>query len=360
MKNPFSRPKKSTPPPFKKTPYTAGLQIAGIAAVTCLICNPNSFLRFANDLPVSTFRDGMLVGAANLSETLKPLGVSGFLQKKRESYFAASKYLRPSVCVATSTQNQGGRSPASISSAITSISGDETATPPSTQSSDKSGKYILLGDSLLKTVLEQEMKSAMKTVTPNALVESVAEVGGGVTRPDIVDWIKTTESFADRGRYDAAFIFLGTNDMQGIHQDGHGYRFGTDSWKKKYVERVKTVLNNLCTYTQKVYWVPPPPVRNEELQRDIKTVTDILSEYIPNYANDRVNFGLPKCVEFVSSYPALAPENHFTAFLQINNEEVKIRERDGIHLTPQGARVLTDYLMKISGLLVPEAKKGST
>lgn len=350
MRNIFKR-RTNTPPKFIKTPYTAALKVIGIATLTCILLNPNSLLRFANDLPVGTFRDAMVVGSASLSEALKPMGVNSYLQKKRETFFAQSKMLKPSICVAnqtspaqseSQTQTPGGakdgRAPASVGSAAT----------------EKTGRYLLLGDSLLKTILEHQMKSAMNEVTPHAQVETVAAVGGGITRPDIVDWVKTTESFESQGHYDVAFVFLGTNDMQGIHQDGHAYRFGTDSWKKRYNERVKIVLNNLCSYTKKVYWVPPPPVRDEELQSSIKTVTDLVAEYLPTYASERVAFGLPKCIEYVSSYPALAPDNHFTAFLKVGNEDIKIRERDGIHLTNEGAKILTDYLMKISGLK-PEA-----
>lgn len=197
-------------------------------------------------------------------------------------------------------------------------------------------RIVVLGDSLadgLHHGLTQLNKDREDIDT-----DRKSKVNTGLVRSDRFDWNRGAKKIARRGRYHAAIVQLGLNDLQTIREKGKAHHYKTDGWIKRYTSRVEQMMADLKSKGMAVYWVGIPIVAKSHYQ----------SEFL--YLNTVFKAAAEKTgVRFVDTWEPLAsPRGKYRASHKLKNgKTVEIRRRDGVHFTPQGYQIFAGFVNDI-------------
>ncbi|NCY26474.1 MAG: DUF459 domain-containing protein, partial [Alphaproteobacteria bacterium] len=198
------------------------------------------------------------------------------------------------------------------------------------------GSILAIGDSMLKTALSPVLEAQIEKLMPGTNLELFSRSGTGLVRPDVLDWNQKTAEIVKGKHFDAVFVLLGTNDTQNLTLDGKAVEFGTEEWKKAYSARVTALNRNLCPASKKVYWIGLPPMLKSTYQSRTEVVNSVIAAAL----------GQSDCARFVPAPAILAgKDGGFSGYVEVNGETVRVREKDGIHLSLEGARLFSRYLI---------------
>lgn len=216
--------------------------------------------------------------------------------------------------------------------AIVSYAEDQTPNSP----------VLLIGDSMMRLpgmAVERELAKNQ----PDIKAHTFSGIGTGLARLDAFDWLAKISELCVEHRPKVAVITLGANDRQPMQMpDGQGVsQPDTDEWHTEYAARmaraIDLFLENGC---EKIVWLLLPPMRDPVVDQHAKK----LNELVTNLAQTR-----PQMTLFdVGSLVADRRTGGFTMRIidPHTAAAVAVRERDGIHLSPQGARLLATALVE--------------
>jgi hypothetical protein len=231
-----------------------------------------------------------------------------------------------------------------------SLLGRASLRPTEEQSSGPvySNHFLLLGDSMLKTAIAPVLKVALERAFEGATVDLLARSATGLARPDVFDWeAKVKEELERKGSLKTVMIFLGTNDAQNIQIGKEIFEFGSEEWSEVYSQRVRSILELTCGKSSHVYWVGSPPMRNEKFHNRILVLNEIVKSSIRKSAGILGRTG-ERCAHFISTSGLISDEKgKFSTYIKKGTERYKVRESDGIHLTLEGAEILSRSLLKV-------------
>lgn len=207
-------------------------------------------------------------------------------------------------------------------------------------------QYYILGDSMIKTGLGNTLKKKLQSQS-KIPVRIFGKSSSGLSRPDTFDWQQTLntelKSAATKDQVQA-FVMLGTNDCQDIPSPGGSKKYGTDEWKAAYQERLKEFAQTLCNRVSRVYWLGLPPMRSKSFNTKIQNLNLLISETLKTES----------CVTFLATDQILGTAaGEYTRTLQYRQKTLAIREPDGIHMTYEGAKILSENLFKTHSTLTP-------
>jgi hypothetical protein len=114
------------------------------------------------------------------------------------------------------------------------------------------------------------------------------------------------------------------------------YPFGTDGWKEIYQRRVQAFLAMLQADGATVVWVGLPPMKSDAYDAKIALVNRI------DYA---VVSASPGAVWFSSAGLVGDAKGHFQDYGQVRGTTARLRQADGIHLSDDGATLLSAKLL---------------
>ena len=96
----------------------------------------------------------------------------------------------------------------------------------------------------------------------------------------------------------------------------------------------------LCSATTKVYWVGVPPMRDARYDSHVSTLNSLVQHTVDH------------CAKFIPAPQEIrAKDGSFASYLNFSGQSVRIREKDGIHLSMEGAKIFARSLIQ-------ELKKG--
>lgn len=194
---------------------------------------------------------------------------------------------------------------------------------------------LLLGDSLMRVGVGPVLKRAIVQELGQD-VTMAARSATGLARPDTYDWSKAAKSLLAKKRFAKAIVFLGSNDCQALYGSKDPVAYGTEAWDKGYRSRVKDFMNTLCSSIDQVLWLELPPMRSAKFNHRIAALNALLASEV----------GSSKCGRFVHLASSLADsDGKFSSFQKIKQQRLKIREDDGVHLTQNGGRIVTDAVL---------------
>jgi hypothetical protein len=131
---------------------------------------------------------------------------------------------------------------------------------------------------------------------------------------------------------------MGINDANNdIRESGRLLTVGTPEWADAYEEKVRSFLRIASENKACVYWVGVPVVRDELLQNRV---------LIANRAAKGACSTQKNCF-FIDTLEVLSDENHKYASYrkESNGYNLRIRQKDGIHLSCEGSNLLAQYIM---------------
>lgn len=246
---------------------------------------------------------------ADVPDTLKMMAVFDPSSKKRSSATRVS-LVKPGA------------------SATTGVSVSERRPTVSTRES-----VLVIGDSL-SIPLGQRLEEHFGKMEDVAF-KRVGKVSSGLARPDFFDWEFNLNDHAKGMRPSKVVIMIGVNDNKPLRSaDGSVAQFGGRDWEDEYARRMQRLFNICRSYNSKVkiYWVGAPIMGEPKLSQDVRKINTVIASLCQKANN---------CF-YVDTWDALADgRGQFTAFIVDNTgERVRIRTDDGVHLSPQGSRIL--------------------
>lgn len=160
----------------------------------------------------------------------------------------------------------------------------------------------------------------------------------GLTRMDYFDWYAQISKLFREGSYDAVVVMIGTNDAQGYKAGDVLYQYGTEAWDSMYRTRVSSFLDSLVLHTKHVFWLGMPAMKSPRFDISMRKLTKIVNEELGKESN----------TTFIPTITLLGnSEDQFTTYGSFGKKQVKLREDDGIHLTNEGGKMVTELLISV-------------
>lgn len=185
---------------------------------------------------------------------------------------------------------------------------------------------------------------------PQVTVSKFSEVSTGLSRYDYVDIQAKTRRQLEEQPIDVAVILFGTNDAQGINDNGTIHAFGSDGWKAVYARRIDDLVTLLRSRDVAVYWIGLPRMKGERFDARMGLINELVEARMK-----ALN------VPFIETLTATSNGNgEYEAYLA-NDEgrRVLARANDGIHMSMNGylriSRPVADRLKRDAGLDRPAA-----
>jgi lysophospholipase L1-like esterase len=187
---------------------------------------------------------------------------------------------------------------------------------------------LVTGDSMAMPLDAELARRLSGTVK----VEREPHVGTGITKTDLLDWGAESTRQVKKLHPDAIVVFIGANEgfplpvANGKHVDCCG-----PEWAAAYANRVRRMMD---TYRQRgaarVYWLTLPLPRDGDLREVARAVNagiEVAAQ--PFRAQVRV-------LDMASLF---TPGGKYRDAMTVDGREQIVRQHDGIHLNPTGARV---------------------
>lgn len=195
----------------------------------------------------------------------------------------------------------------------------------------------LTGDSMMAVGLSAElMREAAGD--KNLRIVKAFRSGTGLARPEVFNWMDEYPAMLGEEKPDVVIVAIGANDGQGFVVDGKVLPYGSEDWRKVYQERIAGFLAMVGEGGARVVWVGLPPMRghiyNEKIT-DLNRITYTVVSQSP-----RATWWNP------ASYVSDEAGKYREYVTLANGQTMRIRSTDGIHLSDEGAGLLTSELLK--------------
>ena len=160
--------------------------------------------------------------------------------------------------------------------------------------------------------------------------------GTGLARPEVFNWQLEYPAMLKEARPDFVLVAIGANDGQGFVEDGVTYPFGSDGWKRIYQRRVQAYLDMLEENGATVIWLGLPPMKSDVYDARIALINRI--DYsVVSASLHAIWVGTAGLVGDGSG--------RFRDYGEIDGHTTRLRQSDGIHLSDDGATLITTKLL---------------
>jgi hypothetical protein len=205
---------------------------------------------------------------------------------------------------------------------------------------DKTRTIALAGDSMMAVGLSSTILREAPMYKDLAIVKTFKS-GTGLARPEVFNWqseypAMLKSAAPNNAKPDIVLVAIGANDGQGFVADSVTYPFGTPAWQAIYERRVEAFLQMLESDGAKVVWIGLPPMKSGAYDERIALVNRI------DYAVVKAS---PQAIWFSSAGLVGDANGRFQDFGQVHGSTARLRQADGIHLSDDGAVLLTSKLL---------------
>ena len=201
---------------------------------------------------------------------------------------------------------------------------------------DTDAKNILVIGDQLADGLAQGLREAFAADT-KAAVRDAAKDGMSLVGKKGEALLTLAKEKVNSENPSAIVIMLGANERRDMDENGKGVDFQSERWRTLYLERIDSLLQAAREKHVPVYWVGLPSARNKQLSGVMAYLNDLYLQksYVRNAKYVDVWEGF---VDEDSNYMVIGPD--------VNGNQRRLRQRDGITLTPAGNRKLAFYVEK--------------
>jgi uncharacterized protein len=197
-------------------------------------------------------------------------------------------------------------------------------------------KVLMAGDSLIGNISQAEGR----LVADNPLVKlrTDLQVGTGLSRPDVLDWGAELSSTLAADDADVVILSFGANDDQPLRDPtGTVHALFSEAWAREYTRRVAAIMDLASDGGRRtVVWIGLAPERPERLNQ----AKDTFNAAARDQAVLRTDVHY---VDLVSQFGGGDGSYSDTVTLP-DGTIVNARDRDGVHLSHDGANLLAPIL----------------
>lgn len=197
------------------------------------------------------------------------------------------------------------------------------------------GGVLLLGDSMIAGSLGATLEQTLAR-SSGLPVTRAAQIGTGLARPDVYDWMKVVPGLLQRERPRFVVVSLGANDATNLREGEEQLDYGEPRWRQAYAARVEAMMRALTGENARVLWLTLPPMRDKRLS----TRAAFLNRVFAQSARK-----VPR-VEFLEVDLLIGdPQRQFATFVQApDGRLLRYRLDDGVHLAPAGSRAVAVWV----------------
>lgn len=204
---------------------------------------------------------------------------------------------------------------------------------------------LVIGDSL-SISLADKLEAAL--TREDCTLVRLGKVGGGITRPELLDFPSQLEDLLRRATPDVAVFMIGANDaMPVVTRDGARVLFDSTPWKPAYAAEAARLMDMVLAKNPRavLFWVGAPPMADRNLSNALRTVNAALREACHSR---------PAC-RFIDTWDIFSDsEDAYTpTALDLAGAQIPLRTTDGVHLTDMGARRLAARVVAATGGALP-------
>jgi lysophospholipase L1-like esterase len=204
----------------------------------------------------------------------------------------------------------------------------------------------LAGDSMMAVGLSNVLMQAA-AANENLHIVKAFRSGTGLARPDVFNWMEEYPAMIADQQPDVVLVAIGANDGQGFVENGQVLAFGSDAWVKVYQQRTAAFLNLLTQHGARVVWIGLPPMKSAKYEDKTELINRIAYTVVSQY---------PQASWWNPQQLIAGNAGAYREFATLaNGKTTRIRAVDGIHLSDDGAALLTPTLMNWLNPLPPTA-----
>jgi hypothetical protein len=194
----------------------------------------------------------------------------------------------------------------------------------------------LAGDSMMAVGLSATLLRQAAS-HKNLRMVKVFRSGTGLARPEVFDWMDEYPAMLGDEKPDVVIVAIGANDGQGFVVDGKVLPYGSENWRKVYQQRLADYLAMVGAGGARVVWVGLPPMRLPVYNEKTAAINRIAFTVVSQ--SPQATWWNP--VSYVGD-----EAGNFREFAtQTNGQTVRLRSTDGIHLSDEGAGLLSAVLI---------------
>jgi hypothetical protein len=325
-------------------------------AIAILLLESDALSTWAERLDVGPARTGAMQITAAVHRALAPMGVDQVRKQSLAGLDRLGWTDDPARLLAAGERRASGDAGASCAMAagtpgaakapsaraasmpiFASVPGKTTLAPLLPPGQGQPRVVALVGDSMMAVGLG-EVLLRQTADDENLRVIKAFRSGTGLARPDVFDWMQEYPAMIGSAKPDAIVVAMGANDGQGIVEDGKALGFGSDAWVTTYQKRTADFLNLLTQNGARVVWVGLPPMRSSAYNQKTAEINRIAYTVVSQNA----------LATWWNPQPYIGDDSG--AFRELETMQdgnaTRIRAADGIHLSDDGAALLTPALIQ--------------
>ncbi|WP_288425442.1 DUF459 domain-containing protein [uncultured Agrobacterium sp.] len=210
-----------------------------------------------------------------------------------------------------------------------------TAKPAPVEKLENARRVLVVGD-FLAGAMGEALVSTFES-SPAIVVNVRSNGSSGLVRTDYYDWFANLPQFISETKPATIVIMMGSNDRQQMEFNGTKEKYGTDIWFKEYERRIDALINLAKRQQVPVLWVGLPAFQSPSLTADFVGFNRLYRNHIEKLGG-----------EFVDVWDGFVDEGgkFVTTGYDVNGQQARLREADGIGLTQAGKQKLAFYVEK--------------
>ncbi|KQO75701.1 DUF459 domain-containing protein [Rhizobium sp. Leaf262] len=196
-------------------------------------------------------------------------------------------------------------------------------------------RVLVVGD-FLAGAMGEALVSTFES-SPAIAIDVRANGSSGLVRTDYYDWFANLPQFLKETSPATIVIMMGSNDRQQMVIGDTKEKYGSDLWFKEYERRIDALISLAKRQQVPVLWVGLPAFQSPSLTADFVGFNRLYRSHIEKAGG-----------EFVDVWDGFVDEagKFVTTGSDVNGQQARLREADGIGMTQAGKQKLAFYVEK--------------
>lgn len=200
-------------------------------------------------------------------------------------------------------------------------------------------RVLLLGDSNIFGTLGKQVEHAIRLHGYEVI--RFGKPTSGMARPDFFDWTQAGPELVHKYRPDIVIIMFGGNDGQRLAPYLSAGRWipwdREKQWRAEYGARIVQLAQLLRGSGRQVWFLSPTNRRPSKAREKMRRIMDVQRDVLRNLKDVRWLDVFSLSSDETGAYLSRVPTSH--------GRWVPARRRDGIHLTEEGGRVVSERIV---------------
>lgn len=217
-----------------------------------------------------------------------------------------------------------------------SVTQMRTTAPPAPVTKLENARRVLVVGDFLASGMGDELVKTFAT-SPAIAVDVRSNGSSGLVRTDYYDWLSNLPNFIQEVKPAAVVIMIGSNDRQLMMIGDLREKYGTDLWFKEYERRIDALATIVSRQKIPLLWVGLPAFQSPSLTTDFVGFNRLYRSHTEKHGG-----------EFVDVWDGFVDEGgkFIITGYDVNGQQARLREADGIGMTQAGKRKLAFYVEK--------------